>query len=43
MGIDATRKWSSEGYARVWPNRIATTEAAAARAAALWQRIARRP
>jgi 4-hydroxy-3-polyprenylbenzoate decarboxylase len=35
MGIDATRKWASEGYTRTWPARIKTTEAAAARAAAI--------
>jgi 4-hydroxy-3-polyprenylbenzoate decarboxylase len=28
MGIDATRKWTSEGYTRSWPRRIRTTEAA---------------
>ncbi len=22
MGIDATRKWSSEGFTRPWPNEI---------------------
>src|SRR5215207_8315274 len=32
MGIDATRKWASEGYTRTWPARIKTTEAAARRA-----------
>ena len=33
MGIDATRKWASEGYTRNWPARVATTEAAGRRAA----------
>src|SRR5215212_493424 len=33
MGIDATRKWASEGYTRSWPARVATTEAAGRRAA----------
>ena len=33
MGIDATRKWASEGYTRNWPERVATTEAAGRRAA----------
>jgi 4-hydroxy-3-polyprenylbenzoate decarboxylase len=31
MGIDATRKWSTEGFARPWPDEIvmdATTRAA---------------
>lgn len=39
MGIDATRKWPSEGFARPWPKRIATTEAAGRRAAELWARL----
>jgi 4-hydroxy-3-polyprenylbenzoate decarboxylase len=38
MGIDATRKWASEGYTRTWPSRIKTTEAAARRAAEIWTR-----
>ena len=25
MGIDATRKWASEGYTRSWPARVKTT------------------
>jgi 4-hydroxy-3-polyprenylbenzoate decarboxylase len=39
MGIDATRKWASEGYARKWPPRIRTTEEAARRAADIWKRL----
>jgi 4-hydroxy-3-polyprenylbenzoate decarboxylase len=39
MGIDATRKWPSEGFTRPWPTRIATTEAAAAKAEAIWEKI----
>ena len=39
MGIDATRKWASEGFARTWPTRIATSPAAASRADALWEQI----
>jgi 4-hydroxy-3-polyprenylbenzoate decarboxylase len=35
MGIDATRKWTSEGYTRSWPARVKTTEEAAARAVQL--------
>jgi 4-hydroxy-3-polyprenylbenzoate decarboxylase len=42
MGIDATRKWASEGYARAWPERIATTEAAAQRALEIWSRVPRK-
>ena len=30
MGIDATRKWPSEGFTRPWPKKISTTAAAAA-------------
>jgi 4-hydroxy-3-polyprenylbenzoate decarboxylase len=39
MGIDATRKWASEGYTRKWPERVATTEAVGRRAAEVWARI----
>jgi len=39
MGIDATRKWPSEGFTRTFPKKIATTPAAADRAAALWEKI----
>jgi 4-hydroxy-3-polyprenylbenzoate decarboxylase len=39
MGIDATRKWPSEGYSRTWPTRIRTTERAAARAVEVWSRV----
>ncbi len=41
MGIDATRKWASEGFTRPWPTRIRTTEAAAIRAEEIWERIRR--
>jgi len=41
MGIDATKKWSSEGYTRTWPARVQTTEAAARKAADLWARLKR--
>ena len=39
MGIDATRKWASEGYTRSWPARIRTTEQAARRAAQIIEKI----
>jgi 4-hydroxy-3-polyprenylbenzoate decarboxylase len=39
MGIDATRKWASEGYTRRWPPRIRTTEQAARRAAQILEKI----
>ena len=41
MGIDATRKWASEGYMRTWPARVKTTDAAARKAADLWSRLKR--
>jgi 4-hydroxy-3-polyprenylbenzoate decarboxylase len=39
MGIDATQKWPSEGFTRPRPRKIATTEAATARAETLWASI----
>src|SRR5207237_8262721 len=39
MGIDATRKWASEGYTRTWPARVRTTEAAGKRAAEILARL----
>jgi 4-hydroxy-3-polyprenylbenzoate decarboxylase len=39
MGIDATRKWTSEGFTRPWPRRIATSEEAARKAEAQWEKI----
>jgi 4-hydroxy-3-polyprenylbenzoate decarboxylase len=41
MGIDATRKWASEGYTRSWPARVRTTEAAGRRAAEIWEKYRR--
>ena len=41
MGIDATRKWPSEGFARPWPTKIATTPAAAEKAEEIWTRISK--
>jgi 4-hydroxy-3-polyprenylbenzoate decarboxylase len=41
MGIDATRKWASEGYTRSWPARVKTTEDAGRRAADIWMRLKR--
>jgi len=35
MGIDATRKWASEGYTRSWPSRIRMSDVAIQRAAKL--------
>ena len=42
MGVDATRKWPSEGATREWPKRLKTTDAAAAKAAAIWEKISHR-
>ena len=39
MGIDATRKWPSEGFTRPWPKRIVTSPAASKKADALWEKI----
>jgi 4-hydroxy-3-polyprenylbenzoate decarboxylase len=39
MGIDATRKWASEGYTRNWPAKVATTGTAGRRAAEIWARL----
>jgi 4-hydroxy-3-polyprenylbenzoate decarboxylase len=39
MGIDATKKWASEGYTRAWPARVATTEAVGRRAAEILSRL----
>jgi 3-polyprenyl-4-hydroxybenzoate decarboxylase len=42
MGIDATRKWASEGYTRTWPTRIRTTKQAGERAAGILEKIRRK-
>jgi 4-hydroxy-3-polyprenylbenzoate decarboxylase len=39
MGIDATRKWASEGVTREWPKRLTMTEDAASTAARIWEKI----
>ena len=40
MGIDATRKWASEGYARgPWPDEIRMEEHTRARIAARWKQL----
>jgi 4-hydroxy-3-polyprenylbenzoate decarboxylase len=41
MGIDATRKWASEGFTRPWPKRIAHDPAAAKKADAIWDKISK--
>jgi 4-hydroxy-3-polyprenylbenzoate decarboxylase len=42
MGIDATRKWPSEGVTREFPRRLKTTDAAARKAEEIWKRISSR-
>jgi 4-hydroxy-3-polyprenylbenzoate decarboxylase len=39
MGIDATRKWPTEGFKRPWPKRIVTADGTARKAEDVWQRI----
>jgi 4-hydroxy-3-polyprenylbenzoate decarboxylase len=39
MGIDATRKWATEGCMRPWPDEILMDEATKARVAALWKTL----
>jgi 4-hydroxy-3-polyprenylbenzoate decarboxylase len=41
MGIDATRKWPTEGFTRPWPKKIAMSAPAAKRADELWQKISK--
>src|SRR5262249_52288474 len=36
MGIDATRKWASEGMAKEWPKRLVTSDAARLQAEKIW-------
>ena len=38
MGIDATRKWPEEGFARRWPERIVMSPEVKARVDELWKR-----
>jgi 4-hydroxy-3-polyprenylbenzoate decarboxylase len=42
LGIDATRKWPSEGVTREWPKRLTTTAAARRKAEEIWATIAGR-
>jgi len=39
MGIDATRKWASEGFTRPWPDEILMDEATKRRVDALWKSL----
>ena len=42
MGIDATRKWPSEGVTREFPKRLTMTNEAARRADRIWEKIKKR-
>jgi 4-hydroxy-3-polyprenylbenzoate decarboxylase len=39
MGIDATRKWPEEGFARPWPDEIKMEERVRARVDAMWGKL----
>jgi 4-hydroxy-3-polyprenylbenzoate decarboxylase len=39
MGIDATRKWSAEGFTRPWPPMLKQDPAVAAKIDALWKKL----
>jgi 4-hydroxy-3-polyprenylbenzoate decarboxylase len=39
MGIDATRKWASEGFDRPWPDEITMNEVTKQRVNGLWREI----
>jgi 4-hydroxy-3-polyprenylbenzoate decarboxylase len=37
MGVDATRKWPSEGFTRPWPDEIRMDEATQTRVTKRWK------
>jgi len=39
MGVDATRKWSTEGFTRPWPDEMLVDEKTKARVEALWKTL----
>ncbi|HYN16002.1 MAG TPA: UbiD family decarboxylase [Terriglobales bacterium] len=39
MGIDATRKWPTEGFTRPWPDEIRMDEATKLRVDAMWKKL----
>jgi 4-hydroxy-3-polyprenylbenzoate decarboxylase len=39
MGVDATRKWASEGFTRPWPDEIVMDEATRARVDKMWKEL----
>ena len=41
MGIDATRKWSTEGFGRPWPDEIVTDAKTRALVDGKWKALAK--
>jgi 4-hydroxy-3-polyprenylbenzoate decarboxylase len=39
MGVDATRKWPSEGFSRPWPDEIRMSDEVKARVDAMWKKL----
>jgi 4-hydroxy-3-polyprenylbenzoate decarboxylase len=39
MGIDATRKWETEGFTRPWPDEILMDDATKAKIQSLWKSL----
>jgi 4-hydroxy-3-polyprenylbenzoate decarboxylase len=39
MGIDATRKWATEGFARPWPDEMLVDEKTKTRVEAMWKAL----
>jgi 4-hydroxy-3-polyprenylbenzoate decarboxylase len=39
MGVDATRKWPTEGFTRPWPDEIVMDAATRAKVDALWKKL----
>ena len=37
MGVDATRKWPGEGFARLWPDEIRMDEETKRKVDAIWK------
>jgi 4-hydroxy-3-polyprenylbenzoate decarboxylase len=39
MGVDATRKWASEGFARPWPDEMLMDEKTKSRVEEMWKKL----
>ncbi|MGB8324982.1 MAG: menaquinone biosynthesis decarboxylase, partial [Candidatus Acidiferrum sp.] len=39
MGVDATRKWASEGFARPWPDEMLMDEKTKNRVEEMWKKL----